>query len=525
MKAVKFTNIIYNLTAFIVILIYLSLCPRVYGYLITSSVIGDGGGSSSGSGYILKCTAGEEAVRIMSGTGYNLHAGFWYTVAIGTVADTVPPSTPVLTSPLNDSWTTNQAVVFTWERATDSSGISKYEFRAALSPDFSPLTTFYTNLVSTYTSAALNYGRYYWSARAYDNNNNPGAWASPWSVLVSSRVWRLYLSADADELVADNSHGVNIYASFAEPSGSTAPLSGYNYPLTLMIRCGDTVRRSSDTVTQDGIARFYYQDSVAGKMTVETEYDDFLGAKTINNLVPAGMDCTVWCADDDGKTRLTCPANTFSGNAWINISVIGSDLGLSQSLAVKCLPNSARAVTASIGQQVLGRNDFNHPVTLSIPYSQSGDQIEGVEIQEGILNLYRLTGLTPGQLISTVDTVNNRVSADLDYLSTYFIGFVVPTVQKLYPNFPNPFTAGEQVTCIMYELTRTAAVSVKIFNLGGELIKTIVNNEEQSGGQYKVYWDGANEAGTAIAQGIYVCLLETPDKKSMIKIAVKKQQP
>jgi hypothetical protein len=334
------------------------------------------------------------------------------------------------------------------------------------------------------------------------------------------------VTADSDELVADNEQGISVYANFVEPTGSTEPLSGYNYSVSLNIRCGQMIRKSSEVISENGTARYYYQDNIAGKMTIEAEYDNATGNKTVNNLVPASKETVVWCAEDGGLTQVICPANTFSGNVWVDISILQEEITLPAGSAVKYLTDSGREITASIGGQLLGENDFSQDVTLIVSYNEEYGMVEGIEIDEDILNIYRLKDGSAVQMLGTVDGENNKVRAALDYLSTYFIGFLMPIKPKLYPNFPNPFTLGEESTCIMYDLVEASEVNLRIYNVSGELVKILKENTGESTGQYKVYWDGKNQSGTDVAQGIYVCLLETTKYQNTIKIAVlrKKQE-
>jgi len=70
----------------------------------------------------------------------------------------------------------------------------------------------------------------------------------------------------------------------------------------------------------------------------------------------------------------------------------------------------------------------------------------------------------------------------------------------LRQNYPNPFNAG---TGIRYELPKPAQVSIKIYNLTGQLVRTLVNARIEAG-YHSVAWDGRNENGTPLPSGIYL---------------------
>jgi hypothetical protein len=78
---------------------------------------------------------------------------------------------------------------------------------------------------------------------------------------------------------------------------------------------------------------------------------------------------------------------------------------------------------------------------------------------------------------------------------------VVPTVFALNQNYPNPFTTR---TTICYQLPIGGLVCVNIFNLTGQIIKTLVN-EYKLPGFYSTCWDGLDDMGQKLPSGIYFC--------------------
>jgi hypothetical protein len=64
----------------------------------------------------------------------------------------------------------------------------------------------------------------------------------------------------------------------------------------------------------------------------------------------------------------------------------------------------------------------------------------------------------------------------------------VPSQYILYQNYPNPFNP---TTVIAYSLPAPAAVTLKVYDLLGREIKTLVN-ERQNAGQHSMTFDGSN---------------------------------
>jgi hypothetical protein len=74
-----------------------------------------------------------------------------------------------------------------------------------------------------------------------------------------------------------------------------------------------------------------------------------------------------------------------------------------------------------------------------------------------------------------------------------------PLVFDLKQNYPNPFNATTQ---IQFALPQAANVKLEIFNVLGQKVRTLVDEELQAG--YKqVAWDGTDEVGKSVATGIY----------------------
>jgi len=80
--------------------------------------------------------------------------------------------------------------------------------------------------------------------------------------------------------------------------------------------------------------------------------------------------------------------------------------------------------------------------------------------------------------------------------------------------YPNPFS---NTSAISYFLPQEAMVSLKIYSLGGKLIKTL-NEGNLSRGNYKMEWDGKNESGSPVPTGIYICKMMTDHTVYQLKM-------
>jgi len=84
---------------------------------------------------------------------------------------------------------------------------------------------------------------------------------------------------------------------------------------------------------------------------------------------------------------------------------------------------------------------------------------------------------------------------------------LIPELFYLSPNHPNPFNPS---TTIEYSIPQRTHVTLSIYNILGEKIKTLVDRT-LTAGNYSAVWDGKNESGRAAASGIYLYQIRTAE--------------
>ncbi|MGC9364086.1 MAG: FlgD immunoglobulin-like domain containing protein [Fidelibacterota bacterium] len=94
----------------------------------------------------------------------------------------------------------------------------------------------------------------------------------------------------------------------------------------------------------------------------------------------------------------------------------------------------------------------------------------------------------------------------------------LPQGYALHQNYPNPFNSQTTIKYIIYQNTQ---VELKIFNILGEEVRTLVN-KNQNPGNYQIYWDGKNNSGKPLESGIYICQLIMNDKMERRKLILLK---
>ena len=78
---------------------------------------------------------------------------------------------------------------------------------------------------------------------------------------------------------------------------------------------------------------------------------------------------------------------------------------------------------------------------------------------------------------------------------------------RLDPCFPNPMNP---MTRIAFELATPGPASLRIFDVNGRLVKTLLRGEQLPAGPQAVNWNGRNEGDRAVASGVYFVRLWTP---------------
>ncbi len=95
---------------------------------------------------------------------------------------------------------------------------------------------------------------------------------------------------------------------------------------------------------------------------------------------------------------------------------------------------------------------------------------------------------------------------------------IFPSTFSLKPAYPNPFNP---VTTITYELPGMSYISLAVYNLMGQKIKTL-HTGNKTGGTHSVMWNGKNNAEESVASGMYFCVLKTNDFTDMKKLILMK---
>jgi len=114
------------------------------------------------------------------------------------------------------------------------------------------------------------------------------------------------------------------------------------------------------------------------------------------------------------------------------------------------------------------------------------------------------TFLEEGMIINQYSDLSydiKLVAGDLDYVNrtTEEILSNIPSEFSLGQNYPNPFNP---ITKMDYTLPKRSRVIISIYNVLGQEIVNLVN-EEQGFGYHSITWNGTDQLGRQMASGVY----------------------
>lgn len=168
------------------------------------------------------------------------------------------------------------------------------------------------------------------------------------------------------------------------------------------------------------------------------------------------------------------------------------------------------------------------PLVYDLEVSKNKDMTSVTSISNLDQPNFRLTNLSSNQKYywRVRSKTNSGLSSDYSYNGEFSIGsatdggekILLPTQFELAQNYPNPFNPS---TVISFSLTQNSFVSLKVFDILGREVKTLVG-KEMSAGNYSVNWEGDDAAGNLVTTGTYIYRLTAGNFLSSRKMVLVK---
>ncbi len=192
--------------------------------------------------------------------------------------------------------------------------------------------------------------------------------------------------------------------------------------------------------------------------------------------------------------------NQGNGHHWLNLrcvgvtsnaSAVGTKVWAKANISGRAVWQ-VREISAQTGGGFGGQNSLN--VAFGLGDATLIDSLR-IDWPSGLVQVFtrvradRFLRITEGQ--PTLTAVNPSP-------------VTVPETFVLSQNYPNPFNPE---TVIRFQVPRRAFVTLRVYNLLGEVVRTLAAGDHAPG-RYTVTWDGRDEAGRPVASGIYLYQLQ-----------------
>lgn len=206
------------------------------------------------------------------------------------------------------------------------------------------------------------------------------------------------------------------------------------------------------------------------------------------------------------EVSLRIPANTFPSDVFVSISSFnvtpvpggpcgGADIAVSIAIDPDLQPSG--------------------PVLLTLSYSDAELAAAGISTDKLALMRVDSASARCVPLETKADTANKELTAKINHFSLFQAAQLSPSAT---PDttlvFPNPFFPNRGNAYVTFS-SMPAFARVRIFTLRGELVHDAAANASGL-----ATWDARNDAGRAVASGIYLAVVEAGGSKKTYKLAV-----
>ncbi|TES89701.1 MAG: T9SS type A sorting domain-containing protein [Candidatus Cloacimonadota bacterium] len=294
---------------------------------------------------------------------------------------------------------------------------------------------------------------------------------------------------------------------------------------------GETV----DTVTMniflepgsDSIAVIYrgnYHFTGSGTASIIASGEDLAG----NDIVPETTSISIQyilannggsITSTDGEMILDVPSKAISKDTYFTVFRLSTAdnpdnprISSFGDLVIKPQERETKGSAYRIGPTGL---ELKNPASLTIHY-------EG-ELDEEVVGIYRLENNGWVYIGGVVDEETHLISTLITRIGTYQIQLgphssppEIPTVYAVSQNFPNPMKSN---TTILYQLPLESFVSLKIYDIAGREVRTLVNRKESFG--YKaIKWEGTDNKGRKLPAGVYFYRLKASNYEKVKRLVI-----
>ena len=158
------------------------------------------------------------------------------------------------------------------------------------------------------------------------------------------------------------------------------------------------------------------------------------------------------------------------------------------------------------------------PVTQSIMRVSHSDLVMAA-MQDSVHHLTVEWDVAAMDVWDMTPSNNGPFTVTLDLSATLGIDeSTLPDVFALHNNYPNPFNP---VTNITYDIPEVSNVSLEIYNVMGQKVRTLASGVHEPG-RYRVMWNATNDFGEGLSSGMYIYKIQAGDFVNVKKLILMK---
>ena len=315
--------------------------------------------------------------------------------------------------------------------------------------------------------------------------------------------------------------------SITEPPDTVLPESTYtpvawvhNYGIhseVFQVECLISPGGYSDTFQVQSLAPGADTQCVFGQWTVppddSTSYTmcvaSLLGTDTelSNDTLCKGVYAVVPAAHDLGVDSITSPPDTIMPeSAYSPVGWVHNYGDHGETSLVVCEIDSYGYVVYTDTQDVIDLAPGGDEEVMFMPWT--------VPPEQGVTYRTCVWTLLPGDSDPSNDTLCQVSYAITGVAEELYVHR--PTRASLYQNIPNPFSKS---TTLFYGVPLLGRVNISIYDACGRLVRTLVDAEATPGNQ-RTNWDGRDDTGLEVPDGVYFCKLSMGRLESTVKLVL-----
>jgi streptogramin lyase len=200
----------------------------------------------------------------------------------------------------------------------------------------------------------------------------------------------------------------------------------------------------------------------------------------------------VWCRCHDGSLR----HYALSDSVWSTVPLPEEGTGITE------------LTTEPSGRLWIGSTNgvYVKPVGGEV----KGTSLTGCSIREIAVGPDSTVWFATDDGLWSYDPPHNKPSG---------VGGEAPADFGIDGNYPNPFNPS---TTLSFTLDKGGRVTLEVYNITGQKVRTLAADEYFSAGSHDIVWDGCDDAGKRVSSGVYLARISMGGRQAALAMTLLK---